>query len=77
MEGRSVAALVYSRRSHIINLFVRPTDAGGTGPHATVIRGYNIVSWSVEGMQFWAVSDLNLTELEQFQRFVSPPNTAL
>jgi anti-sigma factor RsiW len=74
VAGLPTAALVYSRRSHIINLFIRPTELGGTSPgHATVRRGYNIVKWADAGMQFWAVSDLNVEELREFQRLVGAP----
>jgi anti-sigma factor RsiW len=75
MAGSEVAALVYSHRSHVINLFVRPSDT--TAPVAareTVKRGINIVSWSDGGMRFWAVSDLNMAELEQFRGLVSTPH---
>jgi anti-sigma factor RsiW len=76
VAGLPTAALVYSRRSHIINLFIRPTDRVGTGPaRESVRRGYNIVTWSASGMQLWAVSDLNLEELREFQKLVAHPAT--
>jgi hypothetical protein len=31
-----------------------------------VHQGYNLIRWSNGGMNFWAVSDLNLAELQQF-----------
>ena len=78
MEGRDVAAMVYSHRSHIINLFVRPADGAATAaPTEAVRRGINIVSWTEGGMQFWAVSDLNLEELEQFRGLVATPHSGV
>ena len=66
---RPVAALVYQRRQHLINLFVWPS---ATGPNATerasVRQGYNLIHWTNAGMNFWALSDLNLTELQEFAR---------
>src|SRR5262249_19828105 len=65
--NRPVAALVYLRGQHPINLFVWPAE--GTAPanqQASVHQGYNLIRWSNEGMSYWAVSDLNLAELQQF-----------
>ena len=75
MDGAQVAALVYSRRSHLINLFVRPVSAKEPkAPRATVLRGINILTWSDGAMRFWAVSDLNVAELEQFRGLVTTPH---
>ena len=75
MEGSDVAALVYSHRSHLINLFVRPAETGTSVAAKQVVRrGINIVSWADGGMRFWAVSDLNLEELEQFRGLVTTPH---
>lgn len=69
LEGRPVAALVYERRKHAINLFVSP--AGGETNAADAprtIRGFHVRHWVRDGMSFWAVSDLNETELGEFAR---------
>ena len=64
-EGRPAAALIYGRRKHTINLFIWPSAT--TSPDASETRnGYHIVSWSTGGMAFWAVSDINEAELQQF-----------
>jgi anti-sigma factor RsiW len=63
--GRPVAALVYRRNGHVINLFVWPGQ--GLESHAAHHDGYNLMSWQQAGLQFWAVSDLNATELKEFQ----------
>ena len=63
LEDRPVAALVYSRGKHFINVFVWPGESGNGEAQK---RGFNLVHWSVGGMTFWAVSDLNGEELEQF-----------
>jgi anti-sigma factor RsiW len=31
-------------------------------------RGYNMVRWTEGGMQVWAVSDMNATELQAFAK---------
>jgi anti-sigma factor RsiW len=71
LNGRSVAALVYRRRLHTINLFVWPCDDATTsGVRRLTRRGYNIVNWCNGGMQFWAVSDLNAAEMQTFSQLV-------
>jgi anti-sigma factor RsiW len=64
-DGHPAAALVYGRHNHIINLFTWPS---ATDAKAGVQRlnGYHLQHWSVNGMTYWAVSDLNETELSQF-----------
>jgi anti-sigma factor RsiW len=64
-DGRPAAALIYGRRKHIINLFTWPAATPSTGTTETR-NGYHLESWSSNGMMFWAVSDLNETELRKF-----------
>jgi anti-sigma factor RsiW len=66
VDDAPVAALVYQRRRHVINLFVRPTAAGDASDRAEAYKGYNVVRWTVGGMEFVAVSDLNAGELGEF-----------
>lgn len=64
---RSVAALVYQRRQHSINVFIWPsTDAVAMNERTSTNHGYNVIRWSNGGMAYWAVSDLNMDELRQF-----------
>jgi anti-sigma factor RsiW len=64
-----VATLVYGRRLHLISLSAMP--AAGS-PHALSppksIKGYNLVQWSQGGVDYWAASDLNPSELDTFTR---------
>lgn len=67
VDGRSVAALVYRRNQHVINVFVSPGQGKPAAPIAKPgLRGFNIVRWSNGNMVCWAVSDLNATELARF-----------
>ena len=69
--NRPVAALVYQRRQHWINLFVWPsTQAPATAAKASERQGYNLIHWSSGGMTYWAVSDVNLAELQEFVQLV-------
>ncbi len=67
--GRAVAALVYGRRQHTIDLFVWPDGSLVDREPATGSRnGYNFQRWSRDGMALWAVSDLGAQELAEFVR---------
>ena len=67
INNRPVAALVYQRRQHSINVFVWPaTSSPAMNGKASEQQGYNVIRWSKAGMTYWAVSDLNLAELQQF-----------
>jgi len=67
VDGRPVAALVYQRRQHLINVFVWPAKNGSKSTaQASVSQGYNLIRWTNSGMEWWAISDLNLAELQQF-----------
>jgi len=64
-SGRSVAALVYRRRQHIVNLYVWPS-----APEREMRlsrQGYNLLHWSDAGMSYWVVSDIPARELQQFR----------
>jgi len=68
VAGRPVAALVYQRRLHPINVFIW-FAADRTAPgDARSIRGFQVRHWIRSDMSFWAVSDLNGTELDEFVR---------
>lgn len=67
--GRVVAALVYKRQSHVINLFVWPWSGGTTASVRTPASrdGYNIENWRAGGLMFWAVSDGSADDLARFR----------
>jgi anti-sigma factor RsiW len=67
INDRPVAALVYQRRQHLINLFIWPSPSSSPSGYSEMERsGYNLVSWTEDGITCWAVSDLQTSELEQF-----------
>ena len=63
--GRSVAALIYQRNGHIINVFVWPASSPSSA--AASREGYNLINWTQAGLNFWIVSDLNPVELKEFR----------
>ncbi|HEY7991111.1 MAG TPA: zf-HC2 domain-containing protein [Stellaceae bacterium] len=68
VDGRPTAALVYGHGRHAIDLYVWPTVAGDAAARDTARKGYHFVTWVRDGMRFWAVSDLNPAELDEFAR---------
>ena len=72
LDGKTVVALVYQRNKHPINVFIMPaTTDRDTSPSAVTRRGYNILSWTDNEMKYWAVSDLNETELRRFAELLA------
>jgi anti-sigma factor RsiW len=65
VSGQRVAAIVYRRRLHQVNVFIWP--GSDTRLSSVKINGYNLVSWSRSGMTLWAASDLNEAELRELQ----------
>jgi len=67
VDAKPVAAIVYRRRVHIINLFCAP--APGSAKRGAVmesLNGFNVRRWSENGINLWAVSDINADELMEF-----------
>ena len=68
VEGKVVPAIVYHRRLHTINVFVWPAKGTRLLPIRTGRRdGYSLIEWKRGGLEFWAVSDIDPTELAQFR----------
>ena len=76
VDGHEVAAIVYKRRLHTINVFVLPAGALSLPVGiATKHDGYSLVRWTSGGLEFWAVSDIDLDDLQLFHRtFKSRPS---
>ncbi|HVX38371.1 MAG TPA: anti-sigma factor [Gemmatimonadaceae bacterium] len=67
VQDRSVAVIVYARRAHMINVYSWPIDSReSTTPRVTTEHGYHLAEWRGAGFEFWAVSDVGVSELEQF-----------
>ncbi len=80
IDGEPVASVVYRRRKHIINLFVaQRLGAAQAAVTARTVQGYNLRHWSAQGLEFWAVSDLDGEELGEFASKIAAaarPNAA-
>jgi anti-sigma factor RsiW len=67
LADRPVAALVYRRRQHIINLFVWPAGAPRSEQFRVTRNGYNLLHWTDAAMTYWAVSDISRAELDRLR----------
>jgi len=65
VRGSTIATLAYARELHMIDVFVWPSDAK-TEPVPSTSRGFNLLHWADGSMQYWAVSDVEASELERF-----------
>jgi anti-sigma factor RsiW len=68
VDHRNVAALVYRRNRHLINVYVwpEPEKESDVDPESVTAERYHMIFWQQGGMYFCAVSDLNARELQQF-----------
>lgn len=72
--GRPAAAIVYGRRKHRINLFILPADqAIGPRTFAMTRDGFNMVVWRAGAFAYFAASDLNAKELQEFAALLQKP----
>jgi anti-sigma factor RsiW len=67
LSDRPVAALIYQRQRHVINLFVWPDSESRLTPVETR-QGFNILNWGSGDLTFWAISDLNKVELQELRQ---------
>jgi anti-sigma factor RsiW len=71
MEGRSVAVLVYEHNGHPINVFIWRTREPDTSPRAGSRQGFQWVDWRKGKIEFCAVSDADLVDLEKLHQLIS------
>jgi anti-sigma factor RsiW len=68
IHGRVVAAVVYRRRQHVINVFVWPASSLEQPAAASAGHdGYNVIGWKQGELQFYAVSDVDPADLRQLR----------
>jgi anti-sigma factor RsiW len=66
VDGRPVAAIVYKRHAHVINLFVSQTMGSERAATIENLQGFNVRRWAWSDLSFRAVSDINAEELQEF-----------
>jgi len=76
LGGRPVAALIYQRRAHMINVFIMPKPVSdGSAVSVLQEEGYSLYRWPVSAdLEAWAVSDAGPAELEQLVKLWQRPD---
>ena len=69
LNRHPVAAMVFRHGQHTINLFVWPASRPDTSIHTSTIQGYSLVHCSWLGVTYWAISDLNPSELRELVKY--------
>jgi anti-sigma factor RsiW len=71
VDGHAAAAVVYQRAKHVINLFAWATSGKDEPFHAETRQGFNIVTWRQGGIRYYAVSDVEASQLAEFATLVA------
>ena len=77
VDHRQVAAIVYRKHGHIINVLASlPGRDTAKIPHTTRVQGYSLRSWQQAGLDIVAVSDIDPVELGTLEKgFETPPTS--
>jgi anti-sigma factor RsiW len=62
-----VPTLVYRHNQHVISLTAIPATGVNASARRT-IAGFNMLDWSDNGVHYWAVSDVGMSDLDSFAR---------
>jgi mycothiol system anti-sigma-R factor len=75
LEGQPVAAVIYRKHGHIINVLAGlPGHELDKLPHSEHVQGYSLRSWRQGGLVLVAISDIDPRELANLEEsFESPP----
>ncbi len=78
LGGRPVAALVYGRRKHFINVFLWPSHGDRpTGVESVRSQqGYHLLHWTTGQYHYWAASDIGAAELGEFAGLLQAADSA-
>lgn len=69
LDQQVVAVVVYSADQHIINLFTAPSKKPCPQACNTIdFKGHRIRHWDAYGSTYWAISDLDTSQFDQFIR---------
>jgi anti-sigma factor RsiW len=66
IHQQPAAAIVYRRRQHVVSLYVSPSPGADAGTELRELGGYHLLHWMRNNMSYWAVSDVDTTDLRQF-----------
>jgi anti-sigma factor RsiW len=66
--GKAVAAIVYRRSDHVINLFVAQGAEAEQSARVETMQGFNVALWSERGLNLCIVGDVSAEELEDLRK---------
>lgn len=76
LDNRAVAALVYQRRKHFINVFIWPVETSDARDTKAITRqGYQLLHWVDNDLHYWAVSDVSDNELVALRELIEKQTT--
>jgi anti-sigma factor RsiW len=67
LDNRTVAAIVYSHRNHVINEFVWPVAHRMIDFDVQSHQGYSMCGWNQSGFNYLIISDLSQANMEAFE----------
>jgi len=70
IRQQPAAAIVYRRRQHVIDLYVSPSVGADSKTELRDLGGYHLLRWTQNNMSYWAVSDVDTTDLRTFENLV-------
>lgn len=70
LNKRPVAALIYHRNRHVINLYIWPSSGNDAVFREQDLQGYHLAHWTQHGMEYWAISDVAADELGNFVQLI-------
>jgi len=66
IHQQTAAAIVYRRRQHVIDLYIAPSTGADSKIEPSELGGYHLLHWTQHNMSYWAVSDVDTTDLRTF-----------
>ena len=70
LDHRYVAAIIYQRRKHYINLFIWPSDTESLHDRLYTQNNYHVLGWTKGDMNYLAVSELGEQEFRDFVKMI-------
>jgi anti-sigma factor RsiW len=71
VDGHRVATLVYRHGLHTISVFVWPENPSFSPPRLqSQMDGLNVLAWAEDGMVWWAVSDMEVSEMKELRELL-------
>jgi anti-sigma factor RsiW len=70
VNRQPAAAIVYRRGQHIVSLYVSPSQGPDSKPGLHEMDGYRLVHWRKNNESYWAVSDVDASDLRAFAELI-------